>query len=188
MLESPAFRAGGLLLAGCLSTLGCGGERAVEEGLDAATAARVAALRESGEPVRGGTESDGVQTEWKAWVADGEPLLIEEAVQVRRRATTRSLYLFADGRLVFYRQTGQRPTSVPGGVGLEQVELELRWAADGTVSGTKSVGRAPVDLPAWEEAVARERARDLRALVRARLGAQDPSAGAAEGNKADASP
>lgn len=188
MADREVRRRAILLAVACFGTAGCSGGRSVEEGLDPATAEQVASIRAGGEPVRGGTESDGVQTEWKAWVAAGEPLLIEEGVQVRRRATTRSLYLFEDGRLVFYRQTGQRPTSVPGGVGLEEVEIELRWTEDGHASGAKRVERRPVELPAWEEAVARERARDLRALVRARIGSQEPPTSPTEGSSADASP
>lgn len=183
----PVGRGLALVLLGSVAA-GCGTERSLESGLDPAVAERVAAIREGGEPLTGGTESEGVQTQWKAWLAGGEPMLIEEGVQIERRGTTWSLYLFEEGRLAFFRQTGQRPTSVLGGTGLDEVEVELRWNADGSVEGTKRVDREAVELPAWEEAVARERARDLRALVLAAAGGQDPGDGSAAGSSAETSP
>lgn len=175
----------GLALAVALA--GCGDATRVERGLDEDVAARLAEIRAAGRALSGGTESEVAATQWTAWLVAGEPALVEEVVQIEEWGTTTSLYLFESERLVFHRQTGQRPTSVLGGAGLEEIELELRWAADGAVAGTKRVDRAPVELPAWEEAVARERARDLRALVLEAARAQGATGGSAAGSRAETS-
>jgi hypothetical protein len=167
--------------------VGCAAGAPVDEGLDPQTTALLTWVRESGTPLTGGTDLDGVGTRWKAWLSAGEPVLIEERVQIQERGTTTSLYLFEEGRLAFYRQTGQRPTSVPRGAGLEAIELELRWDAAGGLEGAKRIDGVEAELPEWEAAVARERARDLRALVMAQAGAQGAGGEAAAGSSAETS-
>jgi hypothetical protein len=158
------------------------------QGVDAVLEARLAPIRETGTRLSGSSKGERAATQWKAWLVGGEPALIEEVVQIEEWGTTTNIYLFEDDRLTFYHQTGQRPTGILGGVGLQEIALELRWEGDEMVAGAKSVDREVVEVPEWEAAVARERARNLRALVMEAARAQRAAGVGSAGSKADTSP
>jgi len=182
-LRPRALRLALCLVAWALSACD-GGPRNVDAELEA----RLTPIREAGTRLSGGSKGERAATQWTAWLVGGEPALIEEVVQIEEWGTTTSLYVFEDGGLTFYRQTGQRPTGVLGGVGLQEVALELRWEGDEMVAGAKSVNREVVEVPEWEAAVARERARDLRALVIDRARGQGEVGAGSAGSKAETSP